>query len=166
MPVTVPQTLPNLLSYFQTGDTPTQDQFEELIRTMFFLYQETLDAAAAAEASAAAVEAAAAQYGPRILLTATIPNTSSNVWTNRYSRGVASIAHVSASGVGADAKRVLQVNFSAALSDAYYIALPSGFFASEPTNIDFSVLKTTGYCQIVIPQAVTQFNLGIWDARP
>ena len=56
MSVTVPQTQSNLLSYFQTGDTPTQDQFEELIRTMFHMYQQAVTAAEEAAASAAAAE--------------------------------------------------------------------------------------------------------------
>lgn len=42
MPITVPQTEANLLSYFETGDTPNQDQFEELIRTFFYHYNEAI----------------------------------------------------------------------------------------------------------------------------
>lgn len=52
---TVPQDEATLLSYFQTGDTPTADQFEEFIRTMFFLYNQMVAAAAAAQAAAEAV---------------------------------------------------------------------------------------------------------------
>lgn len=55
MPVTVPQTEANLLAYFRTADFPNQDQFEELIRTMFYLYNATLAAAEAAQAASEAV---------------------------------------------------------------------------------------------------------------
>src|SRR5579872_5876840 len=57
---TVRQTQAILLGYFQTGQVPTQDQYAELIGTMFFLYNETVNNAAAAAASAAAAAASAA----------------------------------------------------------------------------------------------------------
>lgn len=37
MAATVPQTEENLLAYFQPGDVPTAEQFEELISTMFYI---------------------------------------------------------------------------------------------------------------------------------
>ncbi len=48
----IPQSEATLLSYFETGDKPTQAQFEEFIRTMFYLYNAMLAAAAAAQAAA------------------------------------------------------------------------------------------------------------------
>lgn len=78
MPVTVPQTESTLLSYFQTGDTPTQNQFEELIRTFFHIAQQATDAAEMATAAAATVQPYAARvfgavritgYGPPLTYT-------------------------------------------------------------------------------------------------
>lgn len=167
MPITVPQDLATLLSYFRTADHPTQDQFEELIRTMFFLYQETVDAAAAAQAAAEAVVAAAATYGPRVVLTATIPNTSSNTWTNRYSVGVASIAHISLTGAGASAQRVLRVTFTDAFGDAYYSAHASGRYdtSTTDTSVEISIEKSAGSLDLVLPQTLIHLNLAIWDTR-
>lgn len=51
----VPQDEVTLLSYFKTADKPTQDQYEELIRTMFYLMQVAIDDAADALAAANAI---------------------------------------------------------------------------------------------------------------
>ena len=60
MAETVPQTAAGLKAYFQTGETPTADQFSEWIDTMFYYIQGVFDSANAAAASAAAAAASAA----------------------------------------------------------------------------------------------------------
>jgi hypothetical protein len=64
--MTIPQTQAVLLSYFQTGAEPTQDEFAEFIETMFYLYNEAVNAAAAAQAAQAAAP------GPVVILSVTI----------------------------------------------------------------------------------------------
>jgi hypothetical protein len=72
---TIPQTEAILQGYFQTGDTPTQNQFTELIGTMFYLYNEMLAEAAALSGQVAALQGAL----PQVLLHA---NSVSGAFAN------------------------------------------------------------------------------------
>ncbi len=131
MAVTVPQDLSTLLSYFQTGDKPTQDQFEELIRTMFYLYQETVDAAAAAQAVVTA-------------LTGSIPT----MWARaRYNQSPNTVTldgayNATASVVTSAGLKQVRITFDDAAPDTNYWLYSSVSGLVLPT-----VSKTTTYVQ-------------------
>lgn len=54
MPDTIPQTETILKSYFENGDQPQENEFRELIGTMFYLFTQAIAAADAANANATA----------------------------------------------------------------------------------------------------------------
>jgi hypothetical protein len=89
--MTHPQTLAALLNYFRTGDTPTQDQCEELIRTMFDLTD-----AAQADADAAVALAESLQDSFPKLVARLEYDPTSYTWTAHLLRG----ATVAYSGTG------------------------------------------------------------------
>lgn len=70
---TIPQTQSILQSYLRTGLVPTQDQWTELIGTMFYLYNVQLNAANNAVAIAEAA-AATALSNPSVFMRATFPS--------------------------------------------------------------------------------------------
>jgi hypothetical protein len=144
MPVTVPQTEANLLSYFQTGDKPTQDQFEELIRTMFYLYNVVVTSAAAAEVSAAAAQAKVAAL-PNCFFFVLITVNADNTYTIRDSSNVASVA------VGT-AGKLVQINFTAAAASTNYAVTGSLVLDTDTAANDLDALhyldKQTTHVQI------------------
>ena len=89
MPTTIPQTETILKSYFETGDQPTQLEFEELIGTMFYYDAQALNAADAA--SDLATEAIG--LAPVCLLKYTVTGATINA-----QRNVASVTKSSPSG--------------------------------------------------------------------
>lgn len=95
MPITIPQTQTVLLSYFQTGDEPTANQFAELIGTMFYLYQEMLNASAQTQTLATATQALVNGSLPRAYLSAKIASVGAGnivVWTLNKSLNIASVS--------------------------------------------------------------------------
>lgn len=124
MAVTVPQDLTTLLSYFETGDKPTQDQFEELIRTMFYLYQQTVDAAEAAQAVVTA-------------LTGSIPT----VWARaRYNHSPNTVTldgayNASAAVVTSDGLKHVKITFDDAAPDTNYWLYSSVSGLILPTTV-------------------------------
>lgn len=107
MPATIPQTETILKSYFETGDKPVQQEFEELIGTMF--YYDALALNAADAASDLATEAIA--LAPVCLLKYTVSGGTINA-----QRNVASVALISSGGF--DAWRITWTN---PFADANYI---------------------------------------------
>jgi hypothetical protein len=139
---TIPQTQTVLQSYFQTGDMPSQDQFDELIGTMFYLFNESVSNAAAAAASAAAAAASAAL----LPISASLTLTSGTVVSLAGANGIASaaVAVVSAS------YRVT-LTFTGAFANTNYKV----FFRLPVTGIGAAGVtifsQATGNCVISIP---------------
>ncbi len=103
----IPQTETILRSYFENGDQPTEEEFWELIGTMFYYDSLALNAAQAAEDAAAE----AISLAPVCLLKWTTTGSTINA-----QRNVASVAKISSGGF--DAWRVTWTN---PFADEHYI---------------------------------------------
>jgi len=140
MPVTIPQTQQILESYFQTGSEPTAPQFQELIGTMFYLYQNALNQANQAAAAAAAAQAALALAQPRAYLIAYMISVGQNNMLNfNIVKGV-NIASVANPNF---ATNPTTVTFTNPLPDTNYGVL--AYWAGQPLNV------TKGTNSILIP---------------
>jgi hypothetical protein len=119
MPLTVPQTVDNLIAYFRNGDKPDEDQFEEFIRTMFFLYNDMVNKAAAAQAAAeAAADLLADGRTPTAMMTVTGSNLAAPAFVGSHF-GVASVAW--------DAPHLkMVITFDAAFANTNYKILRDG----------------------------------------
>lgn len=152
MAITVPQTLQNLLGYFQAGDKPNADQFEELIRTCFYQYQESLDTAQATLDMVTAALAAAEKRTAKALCFASF-NSGTNAYTLVHGYNILSVGH------GATGMRV---NFTNAFADANYLVLPSiqgGDYSGGVSGSRVGLVKvgalTAGYCEVAFPNLAT-----------
>lgn len=149
---TIPQTQSVLLSYFQTGDEPSQDQFAEFIGTMFYLYQATLNQATAAAASAAAAVAAAQASGP-LAYCRCILNTLQDFTITKNSN-IASVAGVNVVGVP------ITFTFTTPLPDTKYVPLVylNGVLSTLAItkNLD-SIVLTGGDTTLVVGMEITVF---------
>lgn len=131
MPQTVPQTESILLSYFETGDVPTEDQFAELIRTLFYLQAQT---------------AAAAQAIEDLVNTYALPvaagRVSYNGVTESVLKQVGCAVTITADRTGPDQSLQLDVVFTEERVDANYIILTE---ANVSTLRSVSNVATTGF---------------------
>jgi hypothetical protein len=113
MPVTIPQSEIILRSYFETGDQPTQDQFAELIGTMFYLA-----AQAAAIASSAGSDAAAAlARTPLAVCSAKYPGSGAG-YTIEEGNNVSAVAF---QNFGNPTTRHVRFSFTVPIVDADYV---------------------------------------------
>ncbi len=110
----VPYSQNNLKGRFQTGDTPTQQDFADLIDTLFYLNQVALDTSAAAVASAAA---ALADSGRMMWSTQVSPGI---VFTNDIEINIASIVHTGTAPNGVTG--LYRVTFTTPFTNAFYVA--------------------------------------------
>jgi hypothetical protein len=162
MPVTVPQTQTILESYFQTGDMPTQDQFQEFIDTMFYLYEQMTEAAADAATAAAAATAtanAALALAPAVLLQGTITISGGAV------TGFTLVSQLNVAGFAAEnsggGTGIIDVTFTTPFANADYKVLTGGSFA--PFNL---TPATTGLSMNITATGAAAgthfFSLAIW----
>ena len=157
MPITVPQDEVTLLSYFKTGDKPTQDQYEELIRTFFYLLQVANDNAqdaidiANALAPRTALAMASAVH-PGVGTTYTIENDFN----------VASI--VTLTGPSR-----IRITFDTALAGTDYIVQVTPFTGTaNPDQIQL-ITRGTTFCDIAIYDGASflsqvRFSISIFRA--
>lgn len=141
MPTTIPQTETILKSYFETGDQPTQLEFEELIGTMF--YYDALALNAAQDAQDAADEAIS--LAPQCLLKYTVAGTTINA-----QRNVASVASFTPDGFQA-----YRVTWTTPFVDEHYIVnltwsdatvnvMGMRIISQQATHIDFRFFSSNG----------------------
>lgn len=154
MPATIPQTETVLKSYFQTGDKPTQEQFEELIGTMFHLFTLAQDAADAAAADAATALARA----PLALLKATTNGVSGYT----IEPGEVNIASVVASNVGQSSETV-RVTWDTPIDTDDYKVLISVFSSASPRQNNVTIVaQTTDYVDLRFAED-TPSSFGDWS---
>ncbi len=143
MPVTIPQDEVMLLSYFQTGDKPTQDQFGELIGTMFYQFQSLSDRMDALELLVADAIARA----PQALASALWPGAGT-IYTLEYQVNVAQIQVLSA-------PTRFRITFIDPMPDTDYVVLPVPF--SSTANVDQNQIldRQLTYCDVAFYDGVT-----------
>jgi len=135
MPIPQDQTV--LKSYFETGDTPTQAQFAELIDTLFSLFQ------TAQTTAAAAVTTANAANTGRAMVRANVSNITTHTINTLMSVNVASISYISTSGGFAN----YRMSFTTAYANTNYLV-------PLLTNVTV-VTKSTGYLDFRIGDTST-----------
>jgi hypothetical protein len=108
MPIPQDQTV--LKSYFETGDTPTQAQFAELIDTMFALVQAAQNTANAAQATANSLAAS----GALAKVFATVKADGPPVLEDGF--GVSSVTSQALSS----GQRTVRINFTTPRADNHY----------------------------------------------
>lgn len=156
----IPQTETILKSYFETGDQPNQAQFAELIGTMFYLFQQAMDAAETAQDDAASALA----RQPQALVKATYPGSGSSYTVDAAAINISSIT-VDTSG-GSNAPKV-RVTWTTPFSDATYRVFVSPFSAVSPRRNNVEIVAITqAYVELrftnenaVTPYGVPAFNL-------
>lgn len=110
----IPFTASQIKAWLETGDHPTQQQFADWVDTLFYMNQQALDLATAADAAAAAaVAAVAARPGPKVLVA--LKNVA-GTWTVAKQFGCTAVV----SGF-----EILTVTFSTAFADTNYALLYS-----------------------------------------
>jgi len=138
----IPQDEVTLLSYFETGDKPTQAQYAELIQTMFALVQEAFDEAAAATAVAEAAE----ERAPKALANATHPGAGTT-YTLTYQHNIANIQTL--------AGPKTRITFTEALNDTdYVVQITPVTSTAHPDQIQILDRQTT-HCDIAIYDGAT-----------
>lgn len=119
MAIVIPQTQTILLSYFQTNDVPTEDQFKELIGTMFYLYNDMVNRATAAEDTANEALALVESLCPTAVARGNYAGNAANF--NGTHTGVASIAAIDpGSGL------VIRFTFTTPFANTNYKTVYSG----------------------------------------
>lgn len=166
MPITVPQTVANLLNYFRTGNTPTQDQFEELIRTAFNQYQEAIDTATAASDL---VNTTLGNYAKEKVKAMAIFKVNMDLSITVLQTW--NVSGVAFSGTATN----LRVSFTAAFADANYVALVTGGGNAALTSVagraagyvDVQGWRITGTGTLAdfASFGVGYFNVAIFDPR-
>jgi len=151
----VPQTETILKSYFETGDQPTQTQFEEFIGTMFYLYQ--LAQNTAVQASDNADDAVS--HAPLAMVTARY--VSGTAYTLDSQQNIASIQtrRVSDSVLDNVGNLKLRFNFTTPIVDANYVLALTPMSATQAAQQINLISKTVDYFEIQIGPASSGSNI-------
>lgn len=142
----IPQDQVTLLSYFETGDKPTQAQYTELIETMFWLYQDAKD-----KAQQAADDAAEAlSHAPQAMVAAHYVSGTS--YTIDAQSNIASVTtrRISDSGLDNVGNIKLRFAFTTPMADALYVALLTPLSGSQNWDRVSLVTKTVDYVELVV----------------
>jgi len=142
----VPQLESILKSYFETGDRPSQTEFDEFIGTMFYLYVDAkttaIDAAndAADAVSHAPMAMVAAHYVSGTSYAIDAQSNITSVETRRVSDSVLD-------NVG---NRKLRFNFTTPLASVDYVVSFTPFSASQSWSQVQLIAKTVNYIEIAV----------------